>query len=146
MTYLFVIHVGRNGDHKSLRNDAHCHLPAVPRKRDWESTDITIRFGKGTKPDAGGDSISRDPAPKMSGARQSKRLRQVKQDGERRKVTISKSTTVKDIKIMVRRFLHLTTVVSMEYSCRRYSIFRPYVNASFILDKNWRTTQRRQHH
>lgn len=80
------------------------------RKRDWESTDITIRFGKGTKPDAGGDSISRDPAPKMSGARQSKRLRQVKQDGERRKVTISKSTTVKDIKIMLQKIFNISPI------------------------------------
>ncbi|SJL00507.1 uncharacterized protein ARMOST_03820 [Armillaria ostoyae] len=80
------------------------------RKRDWESTDITIRFGKGTKPDAGGDSISRDPAPKMFGARQSKRLRQVKQDGERRKVTISKTTTVKDIKVMLQKIFSISPI------------------------------------
>ncbi|KAK0210866.1 hypothetical protein DFS33DRAFT_1252154 [Desarmillaria ectypa] len=80
------------------------------RKRDWESTDITIRFGKETKLDEGGDSISRDPAPKMFGSRQSKRLRQVRQHGERRKVTISKSTTVKDIKVMLQKIFNISPI------------------------------------
>ncbi|KAK0459838.1 uncharacterized protein EV420DRAFT_1629202 [Desarmillaria tabescens] len=80
------------------------------RKRDWETTDITIRFGKGTKPNEGGDSISRDPAPKMLGARQSKRLRQIKQHGERRKVTISKTTTVKDIKVMLQKIFNISPI------------------------------------
>ncbi|KAG7447960.1 cysteine proteinase [Guyanagaster necrorhizus] len=87
-----------------------CNPCRQKRKRDWESTDITIRFGKGSKPDAGGDSISQDPAPKMSGARQSKRLRQVKEHGERRKVTISKSTTVKDIKVMLQKIFNILPI------------------------------------
>jgi ubiquitin carboxyl-terminal hydrolase 48 len=38
---------------------------------------------------------------KVGALRQSKRLRQVKEQGERRRLPISRDTTVKDIKVMV---------------------------------------------
>lgn len=40
-----------------------------------------------------------------AGARQSRRLKQMKELGERRRLTISKSTTVKEMKVMVSYFL-----------------------------------------
>jgi hypothetical protein len=44
------------------------------------------------------------PVGKSTGVRQSKRLRQVKQGGQRRKLTVAKQTTVKEIKINVSRY------------------------------------------
>jgi len=47
---------------------------------------------------------------RSNGVRQSKRLRPIKEDGKRRHITVSKSTTVKDIKIMVQEEFSFPTI------------------------------------
>lgn len=101
MIFLFVQSVDKRGtceNRECLRL-----LTLHGRKSEWESTEITIRIcGKG-------DTLNDHDAPpepaanpsRNSGARQSKRLRQVKQNGERRKMTIAKTMTLKDIKVQV---------------------------------------------
>lgn len=74
------------------------------RKSEWDSTDIIVRFSglKGssdskTKP----DNKPIATYSRANGARQSRRLRQIKEYGERRRINVKKSTTVKELKIMV---------------------------------------------
>lgn len=71
------------------------------RKSDWTTTDITVRLC------GSHEAINTDvPSQKhmviysRKGARQSKRLRQVKEFEE--KISVSKTTTVKEIKLIVR--------------------------------------------
>ncbi|KAG6918120.1 hypothetical protein DXG01_016308 [Tephrocybe rancida] len=76
----------------------------------WTSTQIIIRLG-GTKPKAREVKDSEKGATyTSSGARQSRRLRQLKELGEKRRFTISKSTTVKEIKVMVQEELEIPTI------------------------------------
>jgi len=79
------------------------NLATCARKTEWDSTDIVIRFS-GSK--GSSDSKARPNKPiatysRTNGARQSRRLRQIKEYGERRKIIVKKSTTVKEMKIMV---------------------------------------------
>ena len=73
------------------------------RKNEWDSTDIIIRFS-GPKGSSDSKIIPNKPIKTYSrtnGSRQSRRLRQIKEHGERRSINVQKSTTVKDMKIMV---------------------------------------------
>ncbi|KAL1744566.1 hypothetical protein HDZ31DRAFT_38456 [Schizophyllum fasciatum] len=73
------------------------------RKSDWESTEITIRMGD---PDKAKPTTTK----KTNGSRQSKRLRSVKEHGERRKITVTKQSSVKDIKVMIYDELSVPTI------------------------------------
>lgn len=87
----------------------HDHLAArindASRKTNWTTTEITVRMGRG---DPGSKSLdsdtsgrNREPITYMSGARQSKRIRLAKEGIRRKKLTVTKSMTVKEIKMEV---------------------------------------------
>ncbi|KAF5380840.1 hypothetical protein D9615_004069 [Tricholomella constricta] len=80
-------------------------------KSDWTSAEIIIRMG-GAKPKLKPENDSKKGLQTYSkaGARQSKRLRQIKELGEKRRLTISKSTTVKEIKVMIQEELNIPTI------------------------------------
>ncbi|KAL1729248.1 hypothetical protein EV714DRAFT_251709 [Schizophyllum commune] len=73
------------------------------RKSDWESTDITIRVG-------GSDKAKPATTKKTYGSRQSKRLRSVKEQGERRKMSVTKQTSIMALKIMIQSELSIPTI------------------------------------
>lgn len=78
-------------------------LTLCDRKNEWDTTDIIIRF---SGPKGSSDSKTTPNKPiktysRTNGSRQSRRLRQIKEHGERRRINVQKSTTVKDMKIMV---------------------------------------------
>ncbi|KAI4525001.1 hypothetical protein K525DRAFT_261907 [Schizophyllum commune Loenen D] len=73
------------------------------RKSDWESTDITIRVG-------GSDKAKPTTTKKTYGSRQSKRLRSVKEQGERRKMSVTKQTSIMALKIMIQSELSIPTI------------------------------------
>ncbi|TFK42426.1 hypothetical protein BDQ12DRAFT_644097 [Crucibulum laeve] len=95
-----------------------CEDCRVKRKSDWDSADIVIRLcgpkNSSTEPD-----LSLHKAlitySRKAGARQSKRLRQIKELGERRRLRVSKSTTVKEIKVMIQDDFVIPTI------CQRLS-------------------------
>ncbi|KAF7323150.1 hypothetical protein HMN09_00095300 [Mycena chlorophos] len=75
------------------------------RKTDWSSTEITIRC----EPKEG---RRRKTAASFYGpaSRQSTRLRQAKENAERTKMQVTKTTTVKDIKVHVQKQLKIATI------------------------------------
>ncbi|KAK7020447.1 hypothetical protein R3P38DRAFT_2969526 [Favolaschia claudopus] len=78
------------------------------RKTDWTSTEITIRKGKrGSSP---GDTGSSAPITYTNGARQSKRLRQAREAVVSVQITVTKSTTVKDMKVQLQKDLDIPTI------------------------------------
>ncbi|KAG6867026.1 hypothetical protein C0991_003943 [Blastosporella zonata] len=93
------------------------HTPLVctdcrmQRKTEWTSTEITIRLG-GTKSKVKEQKgFKKGATYSTSGPRQSRRLRQSKELGEKRRFTISKLTTVKEIKVMqVQEELEIPTI------------------------------------
>ena len=68
------------------------------RKTEWDTADIVIRH---IDPNATSKNKPTVTYGRANGSRQSKRLRPIKEDGKRRHITVTKSTTVKEIKIMV---------------------------------------------
>jgi len=82
-------------------NTATDDLINIIRLTEWDSADIVIRLS------GRNETLKSTSNPKpvtygrTNGSRQSKRLRQNKEYKQRRVITVSKSTTVKDIKIMV---------------------------------------------
>ena len=70
------------------------------RKNEWDSTDIIIRLS-GPKGSSDSKTAPIKTYSRTNGSRQSRRLRQIKEHGERRRINVQKSTTVKDMKIMV---------------------------------------------
>ncbi|KDQ34247.1 hypothetical protein PLEOSDRAFT_152885 [Pleurotus ostreatus PC15] len=80
----------------------------LPRRTAWTSTDITVRLlGKEDS------QASKKPATygsRQIGARLSKRLRTAKDSGEKRRFSITKETTVKDIKVMVQTQMSIPTI------------------------------------
>ncbi|KAF8798163.1 cysteine proteinase [Phlegmacium glaucopus] len=84
----------------------------MKRKSEWDSTDIIIRF---SGPKGASDSKTRPNKAittysRTNGARQSRRLRQIKEYGERRRINVGKSTTVKEMKIMVNEEFLIPTI------------------------------------
>lgn len=84
---------------------------ASNRKTDWDNAEIIVRFcDSKTRTSNVKVPSQRKPITTYScnaGVRQSKRLRQIKEHGERRRFSVSKSTSLKEIKIMVSgRLLH----------------------------------------
>ncbi|TRM62650.1 hypothetical protein BD626DRAFT_548499 [Schizophyllum amplum] len=84
---------------KRYRHD----IPVCMEKSDWQSTEITIRQGDP-------DKAKPTTTQKTGGSRQSKRLRSVKEHGERRKMTVTKSMTVKELKIMIDEEMSIPTI------------------------------------
>jgi hypothetical protein len=71
-----------------------CLTPSSTRKFDYQTTEVYVRIpaSRASK------MLER---PKTCGPRQSKRLREVREYGERRYITITKQMTVKDMKVAV---------------------------------------------
>ncbi|KAF7338128.1 hypothetical protein MVEN_02037600 [Mycena venus] len=82
------------------------------RKTDWTTTEITIRKGKGGRSSADSDPSKRrlEPITYMSGARQSKRLRLARETVVEKKLTVTKSMTVKEIKVEIQKQLNIPTI------------------------------------
>ncbi|KAF9265554.1 cysteine proteinase [Marasmius fiardii PR-910] len=81
------------------------------RKTEWESTDLIIRIGSaGTVDDARGPSKAKKPRTVSYGSRQSRRLRQIRTQGDCRRISVTKETTVKDIKINLQKLLDIPTI------------------------------------
>ncbi|KAJ7581164.1 hypothetical protein C8J56DRAFT_866417 [Mycena floridula] len=101
-----LIEVQKHDEGDSYTHDIPvCNECRYKRRSDWETTDITVQSrGKG-------ESVppqTATAASRPSGARQSKRLRQGKQ--QHWKVSISRTTTVKDIKVKLQ---HLNSVPTL---------------------------------
>ncbi|EGO18657.1 hypothetical protein SERLADRAFT_418842 [Serpula lacrymans var. lacrymans S7.9] len=97
-----------------------CDECRLKRQLDYEATELTVRvLGPGDSASKIGKQVdqldseeqmaSKGPR-KLSGVRQSKRIRQTKDRGETRRLTIYKSTTVKEIKIMLYEQLKIPTI------------------------------------
>ncbi|KAG9318845.1 hypothetical protein JVU11DRAFT_949 [Chiua virens] len=107
-------------DAKFVHDTPVCHECRLKRRRDYNLTDITVRF-LASKPVAGGE---HDEGPQRGsqptkqesglratgGTRQSKRIRQGRDRQEYTQLRISKSTTVKDIKIQLHTSLKIPTI------------------------------------
>ncbi|KAG5647280.1 hypothetical protein DXG03_000816 [Asterophora parasitica] len=99
-----------DGPSKYIHEILICAECRFKQKTDWTTAEITIRIG-GSKPPT-----QEKPSKKglktyaKAGARQSNRLRQIKELGEKRRLTVSKSTTVKELKIMIQEELNIPTI------------------------------------
>ncbi|KAF4614469.1 hypothetical protein D9613_002689 [Agrocybe pediades] len=91
-----------------------CDECRMRSKREWQSAEIFLRLcgpgSEGSTKDVVQAKSSQTYSRLNGGARQSKRLRQMKNHGERRKIEITKSTTVKDIKIMASKEFNVPTI------------------------------------
>ncbi|KAJ8496755.1 hypothetical protein ONZ45_g12333 [Pleurotus djamor] len=85
-----------------------CEPCCRERQSTWESTEITIRILRTEEEKAKPDIVTYGSL--QTGARQSKRLRQVKESGEKRRLNITKQSTVKDIKVMIQSQLNIPTI------------------------------------
>ncbi|KDR73501.1 hypothetical protein GALMADRAFT_72029 [Galerina marginata CBS 339.88] len=90
-----------------------CEGCRMKRKTEWETADIIIHLcgpegSHSSRPDSRQKPVV--TYGRGNGARQSKRLRQIKEHGERRRVSVSKTTTVKDIKILVTEEFNIPTI------------------------------------
>jgi len=92
------------------------------RKSDYDTTNITVRILRVHDSMKPGPTAPNDNKtaltclPRNVGAtRQSKRLRQVKEQGEKRKLCISRHTTVKDIKVALHDELQIPTICQRLY-------------------------------
>jgi hypothetical protein len=118
------------------------------RKSEWDSTDIIIRFSapKGSSDFKPGPNKPIKTYSRTNGARQSRRLRQVKEHGERRRINVTKLTTVKDMKIMVSFvfFFKLCEQVGLtglfDRSMKNFSSLL-FASVSSIKDKNLKIIQ-----
>ncbi|KAG7092641.1 hypothetical protein E1B28_008981 [Marasmius oreades] len=84
------------------------------RKRrtfEWESTDLIIRMGgAGHGDNTAGPSKAKKPTNITYGSRQSRRLRRIREQGECRRISVTKETTIKDIKITLQKLLDIPTI------------------------------------
>ena len=139
----------------------YCRLTArsilLTRRRDYNLTDITVRL-LSSKPVTGGERdegvqrgsqhTKQEAGPRTTGGtRQSKRIRQGRDRRENMRLCISKSTTVKDIKVQVcLLFTHLFIDQSLitffgGISCMNRSKFRQSVRDCFTRVRNCRITR-----
>ncbi|KAF8163463.1 hypothetical protein B0H34DRAFT_795175 [Crassisporium funariophilum] len=89
------------------------HEIAVCDVCQWDETVIIIRLCSSTgSAESKSKAQRKDPITysRTNGARQSKRLRHIKEHGERRKINVSKLTTLKDIKIMIHEEFSIPTI------------------------------------
>ncbi|KAF8921110.1 cysteine proteinase [Mucidula mucida] len=82
------------------------------RKLDWDEAGIFVCIGgkNGKVSNSIPESTSR-----KNGARQSKRLRQVKEQGERRQFTVTKKTTLMEIKMMIDKEFNISPIFQRLY-------------------------------
>ncbi|KAL0946674.1 hypothetical protein HGRIS_012863 [Hohenbuehelia grisea] len=89
------------------------------RRTVWDTTEITIRISRPQHEEKTSPAEVQKPlvtySARATGARQSKRLRQVKEHGEKRKFLITKTMTVKDIKVAIQAEMKIPTI------CQRLS-------------------------
>ncbi|KAJ6623503.1 hypothetical protein B0H10DRAFT_2010118 [Mycena sp. CBHHK59/15] len=127
-----LISVRKSDDTHYVHEVAVCTGCRHERKTNWVTTEIIIRKGKRNpagKQDSESSKQGSEPVTYMGGARQSKRLRQAKEVGMRRKLTVKKSTTVKEIKVELQKELNIPTI------CQRL------FHGSFELDDNAATVE-----
>ncbi|KAH9483698.1 Ubiquitin carboxyl-terminal hydrolase 48 [Psilocybe cubensis] len=88
-------------------------------KTEWETAEIYIRIRGPEEPKS--SNIDSESPPKIKpkpatygrntdGSRQSRRLRQMKEQGQRRRVQVSKATTVKELKMMANEEFSIPTI------------------------------------
>ncbi|PPQ64679.1 hypothetical protein CVT26_002769 [Gymnopilus dilepis] len=86
---------------------------AESRKIEWDTAEIVIRF---CRPESSGFTRTQSPPKHVkiydrnNATRQSRRLRENKGHGQRRKITVTKATTVKDIKIQASEEFTIPTI------------------------------------
>ncbi|GLB34824.1 putative cysteine proteinase [Lyophyllum shimeji] len=108
---MIALEKGSQGDNTESRYRHEVPLCADCRlkwKTEWTSTEIIIRT-------AGTEAKEKDSKKILityskTGPRQSRRLREIKEHGAKRRLTISKSSTVKEIKVMVQEQLSIPTI------------------------------------
>ncbi|KAL4067914.1 hypothetical protein J3A83DRAFT_4097639 [Scleroderma citrinum] len=83
-----------------------CHDCRMRRRSNYERTEITVRLLNAEN----GDHESMQGLRPSTGLRQSKRIRQGRGRRESARLTVSKSTTVKDIKTMLQDILKVPTI------------------------------------
>ncbi|KAJ7724461.1 hypothetical protein DFH07DRAFT_854832 [Mycena maculata] len=108
-----LITIKRINDSQYTHEVAVCTGCRQQRKTNWVTTEITVRMGKqGSKSldSTTASARSREPITYMSGARQSKRLRQAKEGVRTRKLTVTKSMTLKEIKVELQKELKIPTI------------------------------------
>ncbi|KAJ7047010.1 hypothetical protein C8F04DRAFT_1062446 [Mycena alexandri] len=107
-----LIAIQKNNDSRYITPVPVCTDCRQQRKIEWVTTEITIRKGSKDRSSEPSDSASsgRNRSEPVSGFRQSKRLRQGKEAVVTRKLTLSKSMTVKDIKVEVQKELNIPTI------------------------------------
>jgi len=108
-------------DTKFVHDTPVCHDCRLRRRRDYHLTDITVRL-LSSKPVTGGGELEeglqrgsqhtkQESGPRTTGGtRQSKRIRQGRDRRENMRLSISKSTTVKDIKIQLHESFKIPTI------------------------------------
>ncbi|CAA7271556.1 unnamed protein product [Cyclocybe aegerita] len=99
-----------SGDERVYDHDvpvcAECRLK---RRTEWDTADVVIRLFNGNgntnavKKPLGGYGLT-------NGSRQSKRLRQAHEHGKRRILTVSKTSTIKEIKVMINEEFSIPTI------------------------------------
>ena len=119
------------------------------RKSQYEFAEITVRFLCGDSPVAEPEHatakikvISRN----CTAVRHSKRLRQVKEHGERRKITVTKLTTIKDIKMMVGQQMIFNLELMRPPSYKASSAFPQSAKSCITRVWNWTTAPRQSAH
>ncbi|KAJ7775067.1 hypothetical protein B0H16DRAFT_1672615 [Mycena metata] len=107
-----LIAIQKNSDSRYITLVPVCTDCRQQRKTEWVTTEITIRKGSKDRSSEPSDPASsgRNPSTYMNGSRQSKRLRQGKEAVVTRKLTLSKSMTVKDIKVEIQKELNIPTI------------------------------------
>ncbi|KAJ7172277.1 hypothetical protein C8R46DRAFT_1175273 [Mycena filopes] len=106
-----LIAVERNSDSQYTTQIPVCADCRQQRKIEWVTTEITIRKGwKGRGSEDSESSKHKRSEPVTYGSRQSKRLRQGREAVVTRKLTLTKSMTVKDIKVDIQKELNIPTI------------------------------------
>ncbi|KAH7913760.1 hypothetical protein BJ138DRAFT_1145448 [Hygrophoropsis aurantiaca] len=111
-------------DTKYVHDIAVCDECRLKRRSDYELTELTVRILGAKDPIPNPDQPESSTSHKINseadlressnrkgaGTRQSKRIRQAKDAGEKRRLMVSKVTTVKDIKVMIQDELGISTI------------------------------------
>ncbi|KAJ7510074.1 cysteine proteinase [Mycena galericulata] len=109
-----LIAVQKSNDSQYTHEVAICTTCCQQRKTNWITTEITVRTGKRAQ---GSHSLAsesstrkQEPITYTSGARQSKRLRLAKEGIQKTKLIVTKSMTVKEIKVELQKELKIPTI------------------------------------
>ncbi|KAF9053878.1 cysteine proteinase [Hymenopellis radicata] len=107
-----LISVRKEADGVLLHEIPVCESCRRKRKLDWDEAGIFVCIGGKNGKVSNGTSES---TSRKNGARQSKRLRQVKEQGERRQFTVTKHTTLMEIKLMVDKEFNISPIFQRLY-------------------------------